>query len=38
MIRRKTSKPKDRKIFRSTAEKTRAVNVKIKPMRGGTRL
>lgn len=29
---------RDRKIFRKTANKTKAVNVISKPLRGGTRL
>lgn len=37
-MRRRTRKSKDRKIFKQTADKTRAVNIRPKPTRGGTRL
>lgn len=36
--RSKTSHGKDAKIYNSTANKTKRINVQSKPMRGGTRL
>lgn len=37
-MRRIMKKKKDRKVFRSTADKVKKVNIDPKPMRGGIRL
>lgn len=37
-MRRKTNKRKDKRIFRSTAKKTKLINVKPVVQRGGIRL
>lgn len=36
--RAKTRKRKDKKVFKQTANKTKAINIKAAPMRGGIRL
>lgn len=37
-MRKKLRKPKDKKIFKNTAMKTKLINVNPKDMRGGIRL
>lgn len=37
-MRRRMYRPKDKKIFRNTADKSKKVNIDPKPMRGGIRL
>lgn len=36
--RKKMYRRKDRKVFKATAAKTKAINIKAAPMRGGIRL
>lgn len=38
MKRKKMKSKRDKKIFRATANKTKAINISPKNMRGGTRL
>lgn len=38
MKRKKMKAKKDKKIFKATAKKTKAINISPKNMRGGTRL